>query len=232
VPARAWRFKSSLAHQDKPPDSTKRAGVLFYIPFCKCSSVPCIIAAMTLLHEPYKVLGVLSIAYAWIGTGMLLVFGPRMPDHSISRHAALSRAAFWWMVFVEALSLPMFVVFVVRWLTPTFQLGLLFDLATFYSAAALLIASWIPATTGLQNRIHELLAYSGAFVFMIPIAMIAGRGGTTIFSRGIAALTLGYMSYSIWLFACRPEAKKHHLEYQSLYLILFDITILSLTYLH
>ncbi len=176
-------------------------------------------------------LGLISIVVAWASI-VALVTGLRLgSEHSISRHAASNKIAYFLMAFTETLLLSLFTVFTIFWFGPHFKAPTLLTVVIVGSALGLVIAAWVPDIKGVRRIIHEYTSY-GAFLLMIPATtLIITLPKLGSFARFMATLTLFYMISTVLLFSLSPKVKRFHLYFQMVYLLSFHLVILSAVYI-
>lgn len=177
--------------------------------------------------EIYRICGFLSFALGWLGIILLLARWDRDKAKSISEHAAANKITYALMALLEPIILIFFVLFTVRWLAPTYKLSIVFSVCCIGAALGLLIAAWIPAVKGIKGRIHDMVAYGAAVLFMPTTLLLAVSAYVDTPVKIINYISFLLMFSIFMFFLFNKAAKNHHLYYQSAYILIFDIGLLS-----
>lgn len=176
-----------------------------------------------------KHLGLFSFITTWVGIFFLLRKNKLGAGSSISRHAAANKLSYAIMALLETLVLCAFTAFIILWFVPYFKLGAMFTALMITGAVGVLIAAWIPDTKGRSHVIHEFAAY-GSHLLFIPALALLIDASIPFMARIVAILSFIFMVSAVLIFTLFPTAKKQHLYVQVIYMMLFHLTILCVTY--
>jgi hypothetical protein len=182
--------------------------------------------------DSYEVLGILSILSVWLCCGFLVYKWPGKLNMSLSQHAAQTRAA---SVYYAVLLIPAvtgFYLFMSRWFIPTFKLDPSVRYILLAGTAGQYVACLIPDTKGLKSHIHQIAAYTMAATLSFMVVYLVFAANISMFSRVLNIVILVAMIYLYGLFLFVPKSRQKFLIYQSLYVILFHLAILSTTYIN
>lgn len=182
-------------------------------------------------NEFYKLSGIIAFIVAW--TGMLTVIFTQgyNKQKSISLHTATSKSTILLLGVLSPISMILFMVFTTYWLTPTFNLPLLFIVLSILSFTGYILAAWFPAVGGISGKLHDIFAY-GASILLFPIAYIlAASPSIASFARVMNMLACLVMVGSFALLLWHKPARKNYLYYQVVYFLIFDISLLAAGYM-
>ncbi|HEX3082017.1 MAG TPA: hypothetical protein VHQ86_02080 [Candidatus Saccharimonadia bacterium] len=176
-------------------------------------------------------LGLIAIGITWLGGGYLLARWRGHNGMSMSQHAASARAAFWWFAAVLTVSAGLLYWFMLGWFVPRFALGPGFVGLLSVTVAGLLVAAWVPDTTGWLRRLHRWCAYGMAVLFMPLVALIVASPNVGAVARYVDAVLCAYLIGSLTLVTQFGKFKRHYLPLQVSYVVAFEAAILVATYL-
>lgn len=180
--------------------------------------------------EAYKPLGLISVLIFWSSICFLLYKYKANRGMSISRHVAASRQTFLLAAIVQSFLVPLFILFFVKWFSPTFHMPKLFGVLVTLSMLGFLIAAWVPDTKGWKNFVHGFPAYGAAALLIPAITLVCVSGFISPTARMVAYVSLFYQVVSLSLFFSTQKARSYHLYLQTAYLVIFDIAILVAAY--
>lgn len=190
-----------------------------------------ILVDMSVAQELYKYFGLYAFVIAWAGMLTVIINQGRDKARSISLHAASSRKTFLLLAVLSPLSMTLFMMFVVKWMAPKFDLPASFVILNVLAFTGYLLAAWFPAVQGIKGKIHDLFAY-GASALLIPIALILATSQTIAIApriiNGFSFLIM--LGILVYLLSNKP-ARTHYLYFQIIYFLSFDIGLLTAGYL-
>ena len=178
----------------------------------------------------YKLFGILGFALGWTAISLLLFLWDTDKSKSISHNAASNKKAYIMMAVLETIGLPLFIIFVIKWMTPTLGLIPLFSILSVAIAVGLIVASWIPVT-GPKGKIHDFCAYGAGLLFIPTTLILALSSGVSTPARIINIVACLGLSAVTALFLMGKTNQNHHLYYQTASILMFDIAILSAAYI-
>ncbi len=150
---------------------------------------------------------------------------------SISLHAAASKKTFILLAVLSPISMTLFIVFIIKWMAPTFNLSPVFVILSVVADVGYILAAWVPALEGRRGRLHDILAY-GASLLLIPTAFIlANSPNIATGSRLVNAVSVLTMLVILCVMVWHKPAKTKYLYYQIAYFLAFDISLLTAAYL-
>lgn len=178
----------------------------------------------------YKLSGLLAFLIAWAGMLLTVFTQGRDKSKSISLHAASDKKTIVLLGVLSPISMTLFMVFAVKYITPLLQLSGSFVVLNILAYLGYILAAWAPATGGTKTKLHNFFSY-GASLLLIPISVIlvtSPQVSTT--SRIISAMfliTAGAFGYLFW----RKPDRSDYLYFQISYFLLFDISLLVAGYI-
>lgn len=182
-------------------------------------------------NEIFKLFGPISVAVTWLTVAFVVHKWRGDKSMSISKHAAANRSAYLTMLAVESIVLPMFFLFVAKWVTPTFNLPTFFTVCVGLSAAGLLLAAYIPDVKGWKTIAHELAAYGAAMLFIPASTILYLSPNISPFARYFSLFVLIYELAAVTLMTVFEKVRNHHLYVQTAYIVLFDLSIIAAAYI-
>lgn len=181
--------------------------------------------------EAYKLLGPIAFSIAWLTIAFLVYNWRGDKSMSISKRAAAHKSAFWMMLVAESVIFPMFFLFAVKWIAPTFNLPPLFTVFVGVSFIGFLLAAYIPDKDGWQRKVHALCAYGASLIFIPTLTILYLSPNVSSFARNFSLFAVIYQLVAVTLFATFENAKNHHLYFQGVYFLLFDLSMLAAAYI-
>jgi len=182
-------------------------------------------------NEIYKLFGPISVGVTWLTVAFVIHKWRGDKSMSISRHAATHKAAYLTMLVVESIVLPMFFLFVAKWVTPVFDLPSFFTVCVGIAASGLVVAAWIPDVKGWKNIVHGMAAYGAAMLFIPASTVLYLSPSISPFARNMSLFVLIYELVAVTSFTVSEKARSYHLYVQTAYIILFDLSILAVAYI-
>lgn len=181
--------------------------------------------------EAFKPLGVLSIATLWLAIIFMVAKWNNDKTLSISKHSAANRSAYIFMLVVQSFVFPGYILFAVKWLTPTFDLPQFFAQITILAFSLFFIAAWAPDTTGWKNKLHANAAYGAALLLVPSLTMLYLSPNVLGFAKSFVLFTLVYQLVVFTLFVANNKSSRNHLYFQAAYFLLYDLSVLVVTYM-
>jgi hypothetical protein len=182
-------------------------------------------------NEVYKSFGLIAVAITWVGIAFLVRRWPSDKSMSISKHAAAHKSAYLMMLVMEALTLSLFFLFVLKWLSPTLGLPTFFTVCVGLASLGLFIGAVIPDTKGWRSTVHQLAGYGAGMLFIPASTVLYLSPNISSFARGFALITLVYELASVTLLTVSQRAKDNHLYLQVAYILFFDLSLLAAAYI-
>lgn len=178
----------------------------------------------------YKLSGLLAFLIAWFGMLITVFTQGKDKSKSISLHAASSKKTIVLLGVLSPLSMFLFMLFAIAYVTPLLSLSTAFVVLNILAYLGYILAAWVPATGGNKTKLHNLFSY-GASLLLIPIAiMLLMSPSTAAMPKliiGVFLVAAGFFGYLFW---SRPE-RANFLYFQIAYFLLFDISLLAAAYI-
>lgn len=181
--------------------------------------------------EIYKLFGPISITMLWSSVAFLAFNWRGDKSMTISKHAAAHKSAYFMMLAVQTIVFPMFILFVSKWLVPTFDLPSFLSVLTFISFTSFLIAAYIPDKEGRQSDFHAYFAYGAALLLIPALTILYLSPNISAFSRFVTLLVLIYQLVAMTAAVTTKQTSKYQLYFQVAYFLLFDVAVLIITYI-
>lgn len=178
----------------------------------------------------YRDLGIISIVIATTGLSLFLIKWPGKRSMTFSQHAAQSKLALLYYFVLFSTTLPMFYLFMTRWLIPAFNIS---HLVLWFLLPGLVlqeVAVLVPETKGIKVIVHRAAAFCMAILFMPVLTVIISTGTISSTARMVCLFTLGTQILIAALLIPLNGYHKNVLILQAVYFAGFMISILVVTY--
>lgn len=180
--------------------------------------------------DVYKAFGAVGFAIGWLAIALLIITQEFKKDDEVSRHSSYSQNIFVVTALLESTALTLFALFTVKWMAPTFDLSALFSIFCTAIAISMLIAAWFPAT-GPQAKLHDFMTGLATVLCIPVIALVVFAPGIGSVATFVNSVVLVGLIGSMVLFIKSKTVRAHRLYFQSFYIFIFDIALLSAAYL-
>jgi len=180
----------------------------------------------------YKIFGLLAFLLIAAAAALVLYKSEIDLTKSISKHAALGRRGFIVFAIASTVAIFLFYLFMYYYFVPTFKLPAAFEYVLVLGLGLQLAAAWIPDYNDkqLSSRVHGMAAYSMAALMPVLLVCIARSPEVSFIMQVICWIVPGIMiTYSVG-YVLIKNLKRHYLVHQSLYILLFYLAILLVTY--
>lgn len=175
-----------------------------------------------------KIFGIFSILLTWVAILLVLTRTSREMSKSISHHAALKRPEYYIFALLMTISVISMWVFMVYWVVPALQLSIGFTVLFSIAATLEIITTLIPLTSGWRRKVHETTSYGAALLVAVMIGWILTSPVLSTAATSICLIAIVGMIVFFLLYFFVKSTHKHHLVYQSLYVALFHLSLLTL----
>ena len=136
-----------------------------------------------------------------------------------------------WVVLAATAASVGFYVWLVGWFSPHLHLGASFVIVLTAAIIGMTIAGIIPDSHGWRRVIHRIAAYGMAVLYLPLLYLILGSDHTSTTAQYIGFDCTAYMVGAGILAFVSKWALGYYLIFQSLYIVTFELTILSAAYL-
>ena len=179
----------------------------------------------------FKFLGLLLILINWV-SGLYLTRKWRgTRAMSISEHAASHKSAAKLFALVLIIGGGIFYVWLVAWFVPHLKLPAGFIVLLSVTMLGQVTAGIIPDAEGWKRIVHRTAAYGMAMLYLPLSFIIVSAHATPSNARITGTVCLTYMISAGLVFFTVKKARSHYLIAQSLYIVAFQLIILSAAYL-
>ncbi len=179
----------------------------------------------------FKFLGLLMVLVSWVSGFYLTRKWRGTRAMSISEHAASHKSAAKLFTLVLVAGGTIFYAWLVAWFVPHLKLSVGFIILLSVTMVAQMIAGVIPDAKGWQKIVHRTAAYGMAVLYLPLSFIIVTAPETPSNARIIGIVCLTYMIGAGLGFLTIKRARPHFLIAQSLYIVAFQLIILSAAYL-
>lgn len=179
----------------------------------------------------YKYFGLLSIVLLIIGLITVIKKWPHNASYSFSQHVAPKKSSILYYAALFFITMPLLVLFIMKWFTPQFGVSRWFGVLTLISAVAQCICTLVPETGGRKSLYHRFFAGLSAIV-LIPSSLILLLWSRIDFIDKML-LGLGVVTM-LWVVTIVVRSRAQHdnfLILQSVYFASFFVPILYISYL-
>lgn len=185
---------------------------------------------MSTAVESYRNFGALALGMFWLTTFAMIYLLKAENDKSISGHAASVKKSALLFGVVSAPSATLFGIFFVKWFTPTFQLGTIYNAVVLVMLALFGLAGVVPDVKGVRHRIHVGAAMAASVLLLPAMVMMSLNDHTSLTAQIFTTLALTTMLYISYLFTVRKRIQNKMLIYEAVYFLCFDLSVLVTTY--
>jgi hypothetical protein len=151
---------------------------------------------------------------------------------SISQHAASDNSALRLFASVLIVGGLAFYIWLIKWFAPALNLSTLFVLLITVTFLTQIVAALIPDTEGRKSKTHRAAAYSGAFLYLPLSYLILVAPKVSAAARIVGLICFVYMIIACASYFFVRKARNHYLIFQALYIMAFQIIILSAAYVN
>lgn len=176
--------------------------------------------------DVYKAFGAIGFAISWFAIALLL-FTQEVQQGDSTSH---SQNAFTMTALLESVALTLFALFTVKWMAPTFNLPTVFSVFCTAIAVCMLIAAWFPVT-GPQAKLHDFMAHAAALLCIPVVLILVFAPNISSVATFVNSVVLMWLVGITLLFIKSKTVRTHRLYFQSIYIFIFDIALLSAVYL-
>lgn len=186
---------------------------------------------MNLAVESYKNFGLIGFSIFWLTTIVMIALLKGDKTKSISSHAASAKKTSLVFGAVGVVSAVFLILFFVKWFTPTFQLGLIFNLLVIGMLILFGIAGAVPDTKGVKHTVHIWSAVVASILLLPAMILIIVSNQVSQTAQIFTALSLLTMITIGYQLTKKNRTDSRLLLYEALYFLCFDLSILVATYL-
>jgi hypothetical protein len=185
---------------------------------------------MDVASQSYKNAGALALGIFWFAVIAITRLRKGEKTRSISEHAASTKRIAIVFGGVALVSTVLLILFFVKWFTPTFQLGLLFNLVVVTMLLLFGVAGLVPDTKGIWHRIHINAAVLASLLLLPAMIMIIFNDHISHIARTFTVLATLLMFYVGYRFTASRHTQNQLLVYEAIYFLCFDLSVLVATY--
>jgi len=179
----------------------------------------------------YKYFGLVAVVVLAVGLGFVVHKWPRGVSYTFSQHVALRRASIIYYAALFFVTMPLLVLFFIKWFVPVYNISHWFTVLVMGSAVAQCACTLVPETGGRKSSIHRALAGLSA-VLLIPALLVLSRQNEMgTIQMIIILLSVAVMTSITGLVALSGGKHKYFLVLQALYFAAFFAPILFISYL-
>lgn len=150
---------------------------------------------------------------------------------SVSEHAASHKSAAKLLTLVLVIGGAIFYIWLVAWFVPHLKLSVGFIILLSVTMVAQMIAGVIPDTKGWLKIVHRTAAYCMTILFLPLSFIIVNAHATPSNVQIIGIICLTYMIGTGLGYLAIKCTRPYYLIAQTLYIVAFQLIILSATYL-
>lgn len=179
----------------------------------------------------YRPLGLLAFLLLFCGLAFIVWRWPQGKQLSFSQHVATHRYRIIYYAILFGLTLPLLVLFFLKWFVPVLGLSAWFSSFIVVSCLTQFLCTLIPETGGRKTRYHRWLAGISALCLLPPLALLLAAHTVTPPSKIIAGSSLLAMLGIIYVAARTNGKHDAFLILQIGYFAAFFAPILFISYL-
>jgi hypothetical protein len=149
---------------------------------------------------------------------------------SISKHAASAKGASILFAVILGIGSTFFYWWFIQWFTPHLGLGAGFVALLSFTGAAQVVVALIPDTIGWRHHVHQKVALTMAACYAPLTYLILTSNKISTFARVVGYVAIAYAVVAALLFIFVKKAHNYYLIFQSLYIVAFQLVVLSAAY--
>jgi hypothetical protein len=179
----------------------------------------------------FQYLGLILVLISWTAGTYLVQKWHDTYAMSISKHAASAKGASRLFAIVLGGGSVLFYWWLIQWFRPHLELGAIFTVLVGLTATAQIIVGIVPDTIGWRHHIHQKAAAIMAVCYAPLTYLILTSTAIDTPTRVIVYVCITCtIAAGLFLFSVK-RARDYYLFFQSLYIVAFQVIILSVAYL-
>lgn len=178
----------------------------------------------------YKYFGLLAMVILTLGLLFVVRRWPRGVGYTFSQHVALRLSSQIYYAALFFVTMPLLVLFFVKWFVPEFAVSQWFTALVILSAIAQCACTLVPETGGLRSHIHRALAGVSA-VLLIPALLVLPSASFSTAQNAAFLLSAAILAAIAAIVALNGGQHRYFLLLQTLYFAFFFAPVLYISYL-
>lgn len=178
-----------------------------------------------------KWLGLLLVLISWVAGFYLTKTWPGTKAMSLSKHAASAKGATRLFVVTLLAGGTVSYLWLVTWFVPSIHLSTIFVTLLTLTFITQVVVALIPDTERWKRKTHLIAAYSMSVLYIPLSILIIHDNKVAKAARIIGIICLIYMVIAAIVFLTTKRARARYLFEQVLYVVAFQVIILSAAYL-
>lgn len=178
----------------------------------------------------YKYFGLVAVAILVAGLAFVVRRWPRGVSYTFSQHVALRRSSQIYYAALFFVTMPLLVLFFVKWFVPEYNISHWFTALVASSAIAQCACTLVPETGGTRSHTHRALAGMSA-VLLIPALLVLLSAGFSVVQNTGILLSAAILAGIAAIVALSRGEHRYFLVLQTLYFAFFFAPILFISYL-
>ncbi len=176
-------------------------------------------------------IGLLMVLLSWAICGYLLTKWHNKELRSISTHASSAKPAFWLFASLMIIGGGIFYAWLAFWLAPRLGLGEGFQMLVALTYLAQTATAIVPDVPGRKHDIHNVTAYTMAFLFLPLAGLVVLAPDVSTFARIFGIIITAYMIGSFFWGVVLKRSQDKFLILQVIYILTLQIAVLAAAYL-
>jgi len=179
----------------------------------------------------YKYFGLLAFLILLCGLVFIVWRWPQGKHLTFSQHVATHQHTIFYYILLFSITLPLLLLFFLKWFVPTFQLSNWFSVFIIASSITQYTCTLIPEVRGWKAKYHRRLAGISALCLLPPLILLLASDSVTIIGKLLTLIDLIVMTAIIYAVIRGKGKHDYFLILQSSYFAAFFIPILFISYL-
>jgi len=179
----------------------------------------------------YKYFGLVAVVALAVGLLFVVRRWPRGVSYTFSQHVALRRSSIIYYAALFFVTMPLLVLFFVKWFVPEYNISHWFTVLAVGSAAAQCACTLVPETGGIKSTIHRALAGLSAILLIPALLVLSLQNEVGTLQMIIILLSVAVMTIIAGLVALSGGKHRYFLVLQAVYFAAFFAPILFISYL-
>ena len=175
-----------------------------------------------------RAVGVISVLLSLFAIWFILFMSELDVSKPISFHVAIARRNHYIFGVLMSIALIEMGFFIYLWLIPHYHLPGVFSIIAGIAIILEIITTWIPLTTGWRKLVHNICSYGTALLLPVLLLLVLMSPEIGIVLFYICLTSTALMLIFLFLFFLVKSTHTRYLLFQTSYIFLFNISILSL----
>lgn len=179
----------------------------------------------------FQYLGLILVPISWVAGLYIIVKWRGTYAMSISKHAASAKDASILFAIVLGIGSVFFYWWFIQWFAPHLGLGTGFVALLSFTGVAQVVVALVPDTVDWRHHVHQKVALTMAACYAPLTYLILTSDEISTAAQVVGYIAIAYAAVAALLYLFVKKAHNYYLIFQSLYIVAFQLVVLSAAYL-